>query len=165
MTTEPTIESAATADALTSGTEGSIPHRVRIRWGWFLGCVVLGVAAIAAGWFLVSPENRLGYIGGVLAGIGTTLLLVGVVVLLERRIIGTAVRVVQDATKEARVKTNEEVRAQIRDFEDRVARIWESGTPAAAAAEETLRMSEEFTKGVVDAYTDDEGAPPGTPAE
>ncbi|RXZ49422.1 hypothetical protein ESP57_10960 [Agromyces fucosus] len=150
-------EAAAFAGNSALGPDGSVPPRIRIRWGWFFGCIVLGLAAIVAGWFLVSPASRLGYVGGVLAGIGTTLLLVGVVVLLERRIVGSAVKVVQDATKEARIRTNEEVRAQIRDFEDRVAGIWETGTPA-AAAEETLRMSDEFTKRVVDTYTDDGNA-------
>ncbi|WP_074260435.1 hypothetical protein [Agromyces cerinus] len=163
MTIEPTNEAATVAGATSERFDGPGPHRIRVRWGWFFGCVVLGLAAITAGWFLVSPASRLGYVGGVLAGIGTTLLLVGVVVLLERRIVDTAVQVVQDATNEARNKTNEEVRAQIRDFEDRVAGIWKTGTPA-AATEETLRMSEEFTKHVVDAYTDDGGPPSGTPS-
>jgi hypothetical protein len=56
----------------------------------------------------------------------------------------------------------EEVRAQIRDIEDRVAGIWETRTPP-DAAEETRRMSYEFTKRVVDAYTEAEGKPSGTP--
>lgn len=134
-----------------------MPHRVRIRWGWFLGCIVLGLAAITAGWFLVSPESRLGYVGGVFAGIGTTLLLVGIVVLLERRIVDSAVKVVQDATKEARDRADEAVRAQIRDFEDRVAGVWESGRPEDAAAQ-TRTMVDEFTKRVADVYTDGDGA-------
>jgi len=162
VTTEPTIEAAAVAGTPTSEIEGPIPPRIRIRWGWFLGCIVLGLAAIIVGWFLVSPANRLGYVGGVLAGIGTTLLLVGIVVLLERRIIDTAVKVVRNATKEARIRTNEEVRAQIRDFEDRVADVWETATPE-NAAEETGRMIDEFTQRVVDAYTDDDETPPGRP--
>ncbi|MFC9561745.1 hypothetical protein [Agromyces sp. NPDC056965] len=158
MTTEPTIEAAAVADTTTGATDGALPPRIRIRWGWFLACVVLGLAAIVAGWFLVSPESRLGYVGGVFAGVGTTLLLVGIVVLLERRIVDTAVRVVRDAAKEARIRTNEEVRAQIRDFEDRVAGIWETATPE-SAAETTRRMSDEFTERVVDAYAGDDDAP------
>lgn len=160
MSIEPTNEAATLAEDPAGGTDRSVPPRIRIRWGWFFGCIVLGLVAIITGWFLVSPASRLGYVGGVLAGIGTTLLLVGIVVLLERRIVDTAVKVVQDATMEARIRTNEEVRAQIRDFEDRVAGIWETGTPT-AAADETLRLSEEFTKRVVDAYTDDGGAPLG----
>ena len=159
---EPANEAATLAEDPSGGTAGPVPPRIRIRWGWFLGCVVLGLAAIAAGWFLVSPDNRLGYVGGVLAGVGTTLLLVGVVVLLERRLVDTAVKVVQDATKEARVRANEEVRAEIRDFEDRVAGIWESRSPQ-DAAEQTRRMSDEFTKRMVETYAEDE-EPPGTPA-
>ena len=163
MTIEPT-RAAPAAEAPTEHDRAASP-RIRIRWGWFFGCIALGLAAIVTGWFLVSPASRLGYVGGVLAGIGTTLLLVGIVVLLERRIVDTAVKVVQDANAEARNRTNAEVRAQIRDFEDRVAGLWETGGPPAAAAEETLRMSEEFTKRVVDAYTDDGGAPSSTPAD
>ena len=160
MTTEPTIEAAADAGTPPSGTEGPIPPRIRIRWGWFLGCIVLGLAAIIVGWLLVSPANRLGYVGGVLAGIGTTLLLVGIVVLLERRIIDTAVKVVQDATEDARIRTNEQVRAQVRDFEDRVAKVWETASPE-NAAEETRHMIDQFTQHVVDVYTDDDQTPPG----
>ncbi|MFB6612149.1 hypothetical protein ACFCVO_17635 [Agromyces sp. NPDC056379] len=167
MTTEPPIEAAAVADTTTAVTDGvtdgvtdaALPPGIRIRWGWFLACIVLGLAAIVAGWFLVSPESRLGYVGGVFAGVGTTLLLVGIVVLLERRIVDTAARVVRDAAKEARIKTNEEVRAQIRDFEDRVAGIWETATPE-SAAEATRRMSDEFTERVVGAYAGDDDPPP-----
>ena len=162
MTTEPTSE-AAIGRATTGRAEGSTPPRIRIRWGWFVGCIVLGAAAIIVGWFLVSPAGRLGYLGGVFGGIGTTLLLVGIVVLLERRIVDTAVRVVQDATTEARIRTNEEVRAQIREFEDRVARIWKTATPE-TAAEETRRMSDELRRRVADAYTDDDEASRQTPS-
>lgn len=144
--------------------DDAVPHRIRIRWAWFFGCIALGLAAIITGWFLVSPASRLGYVGGVLAGIGTTLLLVGIVVLLERRIVDTAVKVVQDANAEARIRTNAEVRAQIRDFEDRVAGIWKTGGTPEAAAEETFRMSEEFAKRVADAYTDDGDAPSRAPS-
>lgn len=157
MTTE-----SSTASSISPSEDPIRPDsnvRIRIRWGWFLGCIVLGLAAIITGWFLVSPESRLGYAGGVFAGIGTTLLLVGIVVLLERRIIGTAVRVVQDATKEARIRADEEVRAQIRDLEHRVAGLWESAPPE-DAAEQTRTMIDEFTRRVADAYTDgDEAAP------
>ena len=33
-------------------SESSAPERFRIRWGWFVGCIVLGLAAIAVGWLL-----------------------------------------------------------------------------------------------------------------
>lgn len=161
MTIEPTR--AAPLAGEPAKPDDAVPPRIRIRWAWFFGCIALGLAAIITGWFLVSPASRLGYVGGVLAGIGTTLLLVGVVVLLERRIVGTAVQVVQDANAEARIRTNAEVRAQIRDFEDRVAGIWKTGRTPEAAAKEALRMSEDFTKRVVDAYTDDGGTPSSAP--
>ena len=164
MTTEPTIEAAAAApDAPTGGAERAVPARIRVRWGWFLGCIVLGLAAIVVGSLLVAPADRLGYFGGVLAGIGTTLLLVGIVVLLERRIIDTAVKVVQNAAKEARMRTNEAVRAQVRKLERGVADVWETATPE-NAAEETRRMIDEFTQRVVDEYTGDDETPSQRPS-
>jgi len=134
------------------------PTSLRIRWGWFFLCIVLGLAAITVGWLFVSSDNRLGYVSGVLGNVGTTLLLVGIVVLLERRIVDTAVKVVRNAAEEARVRTNEEVRAQVRDLEDRLAGVWKTATPE-DAAEQTHRMTDEFTKRVVDEYTG-EGEPP-----
>jgi hypothetical protein len=151
MTTEPKTEVAAVEGTPTSVGEGPTPSRIRVRWGWFFGCIVLGLAAIIVGLFLVSPAGRLGYVGGVLANIGTTLLLVGIVLLLERRIIDTAVRVVQDATKQARLKTKEEVRALIRDYENKVAELWKSATPD-RANDETRRLTAELTKRVTEMY-------------
>ena len=54
---------------------------------------------------IVPDENRTGYAAGVLANVGTTLLLVGIVVLLERRIVDTAVRAVRKPNDEARLAT------------------------------------------------------------
>lgn len=129
-------------------SETSAPARFRIRWGWFLGCIVLGLAAIAIGWVVASSGPGLDYAAGVLADIGTTLLLVGVVLLLERRIVDTAVRVVRAANEQG----NEALRAQIRDLEDRVASEWQNATveniPEKKAA--TERLTDEFTKRVVD---------------
>jgi hypothetical protein len=120
----------------------------RIRWGWFAGCIVLGLAAIAIGW-LVSPG--LGYLAGVLANVGTTLLLVGIVVLLERRIIDSAVHVVRRANE----RSNEALRMQIRDLERQVASVWESTTAADVARKkaETARLTDEFTRNVIDEAT------------
>ena len=122
--------------------------RFRIRWGWFIGCIVLGLAAIIIGW-LVAPA--LGYFAGVLANVGTTLLLVGIVVLLERRIIDNAVRVVRSANEQA----NEALRVQIRDLDDRLAAVWESTTAEDVARRkaETIRLTDEFTKRIVDEAT------------
>jgi hypothetical protein len=138
------------------------PTRLRIRWGWFLLCIVLGFAAITVGWLLVSSDNRLSYVGGVFGNVGTTLLLVGIVVLLERRIVDTAVKVVRNAAEEARVRTNEEVRAQVRDLEDRLAGVWKTANPE-DAAEQTRRMTDEFTKRVVDEYTGEDEPPHAAP--
>ena len=82
VTTEP-------AEVTASETR---PAGFRIRWGWFLGCIASGLVAIVVGWFVVAPAGRMNYLAGVLVNVGTTLLLVGIVVLLERRIVDNAVR-------------------------------------------------------------------------
>ena len=122
--------------------------RFRIRWGWFIGCIVLGLAAILIGW-LVAPA--LDYLAGVLADAGTTLLLVGIVVLLERRIIDNAVRVVRSANEQS----NEALRVQIGDLEDRLAAVWKSTTAEDVPTKkaETARLTGEFTKRIVDEAT------------
>jgi hypothetical protein len=132
-------------------SETPTPTRFRIRWGWFVGCIVLGLAAIVIGWFVAQAAAPLGYLAGVLANVGTTLLLVGIVVLLERRIIDNAVRLVRTANEQ----TNEAIRAQIQDLEDRVAAEWRSATAENVAEKkaETARLTDEFTKRIVDETT------------
>ena len=124
------------------------PDRFRIRWGWFVACLVLGLAAILVGGLVATSAAREEYLAGVLANVGTTLLLVGIVVLLERRIIDNAVRVVRRANAQA----NKVLRAQIQDFEDRVTAEWASATAENIAEKkaETERLADEFTKRVVD---------------
>jgi len=126
-------------------SESSTPTRFRIRWGWFVACIVLGLAAVAIGG---SVAPAAGYLAGVLANVGTTLLLVGIVVLLERRIIDNAVRVVRSANEQA----NEAIRAQIQELDDRLAAEWESATVENIAEKkaETARLTDEFTKRIVD---------------
>jgi hypothetical protein len=123
------------------------PARPRIRWAWIAGCVVLGLAAIAAGWAIVLDANRTGYVAGVLANVGTTLLLVGIVVLLERRIVDTAVRAVRNAHDEARRAARDDFDAQMRDLEERLRTSWES----ADAEAEARRISDEYSRRIVDA--------------
>ena len=136
------------ADELVQAPHAPAATRFRIRWGWFIGCIVLGLAAILIGW-LVAPA--LGYLAGVLANVGTTLLLVGIVVLLERRIIDNAVRVVRSANEQA----NEALRVQIRDLDDRLAAVWQSATAEDVAKRnaETIRLTDEFTQRIVDEAT------------
>ena len=124
------------------------PTPTRIRWGWFVGCIVLGLAAIMIGMFVAPATARLDYGAGVLANVGTTLLLVGIVVLLERRIIDNAVRVIRNANE----RSNDALRAQIKDLDDRLAAEWASVTAenVAEKAAETERLTDEFTKRVVD---------------
>ena len=90
---------------------------------------MLGLAAIAAGRAIVPDANRTGYVAGVLANVGTTLLLVGIVVLLERRIVDTAVRAVRNANDEARRAARDDLDAQIHDLEERIRTSWGSVEP------------------------------------
>jgi hypothetical protein len=124
------------------------PARFRIRWGWFAACIVLGGSAIAIGWFLAPASDRPDYPAAVLANVGTTLLLIGVVVLLERRIVDAAVRVVRSAGKQS----DDALRAQIRELEERLAAEWKSATAENIAGKqaETARLTDEFTRRVVD---------------
>lgn len=129
-------------------TETPAEARFRIRWGWFVGCVVLGLVLLATGWLVASAADRAAYLAGVLANVGTTLLLVGIVLLLERRIIDTAVRLVRTAND----RTNEAMRKQIQDLEDRLAAEWTSATVENIGEKtaETTRLTHEFTKRIVD---------------
>jgi hypothetical protein len=56
------------------------------------------------------------YLPGVLANVGTTLLLVGIVVLLERRIVDNAVRKFRNAAEEARARMRDDFRIEVQDF-------------------------------------------------
>lgn len=135
-------------------TEPTASSPVRIRWGWFVACIVLGLAAILVGASFTPAAARSGYVAGVLANIGTTLLLVGVVLLLERRIIDSAVRVVRRAND----RSNEALRVQIEDLEQRLAAEWQSATAENVAEKkaETARLTDEFTQRVVDDATHEE---------
>ncbi|MFF1876959.1 hypothetical protein [Leifsonia sp. NPDC058230] len=129
-------------------SETSTPTRLRIRWGWFIGCILLGLAAIVIGLLLTPAAASAGYLAGVLANVGTTLLLVGFVVLLERRIVDNAVRLVRTANEQA----NEAIREQIRDLDDRLDTVWKSATAENVSEKmaETTRLTDEFTKRIVD---------------
>ena len=146
-------------------TEPDAAPRLRIRWGWFLACIALGLAGILAGLFLTPSPDKAPYVAGVLGGVGTTLLLIGIVVLLERRIIDSAVKVVRSAAEEERARTNEEVRAQVRDLEDRLAALWSTETPTPEDAEAKQRrtrdMTDEFTRRVVETTTKTDADRPG----
>jgi hypothetical protein len=129
-------------------SETPTPTRFRIRWGWFVACILLGLIAIMIGWLVVPAAAGPSYVAGVLANVGTTLLLVGIVVLLERRIVDNAARLVRTANEQ----TNEAIRMQIQDLERRVAAEWESATAENVDEKkaETTRITDEFTKRIVD---------------
>lgn len=137
------------------------PTRVRIRWDWFVACILLGLLGILAGMSLAPDANKAAYVSGVLGGVGTTLLLIGVVVLLERRIIDTAARVLRNAAEEAQERADREMRSQMNDLEARLARLWTTETTTAEDAarrqEMTRRLTDEFTQRVVDETADEYG--------
>jgi hypothetical protein len=151
VTTEP-------AEVTASATR---PAGFRIRWGWFLGCIASGVVAIVVGWFLAAPAGRTNYLPGVLANVGTTLLLVGIVVLLERRIVDNAVRKFRNAAEEARARMRDDFRVEVQDFTDRVNAEWAAGAPedVDAMKERTKRLSKEladnYSKQLADSYLDE----------
>jgi Sec-independent protein translocase protein TatA len=136
-------------------TEPPSPRRPRIRWAWFLACVLLGGGVIVAGLLIAPLPERAGYLAGVLGGVGTTLLLVGVVVLLERRILETAVRVVGSATRQARAEMDQRLREQIGSLDTELADLWAQTTPEEVdrKTEQMRRTIDEFTARVVADHT------------
>ena len=127
------------------------PPGFRIRWGWFLGCVVAGLGAIVAGWLVATPAGRPDYLTGVLANAGTTLLLVGIVVLLERRIVDSAVRKFRNAADEARARLRDDFHQDVQEFSDRVSAEWVVTSPedVEAMKERTRRLAAELTDSYV----------------
>lgn len=137
-------------------------HRARVRWGWIVGCILLGLVGIVAGLLLVAPPDRTSYVASVLAGVGTTLLLVGFVVLLERRIVDTTAKAVQRAVDAERQASEERIDKLVADFEDRMTAEWaklDLKNPAA-----TRRRSSELTEAMV-ASVVDEATGSGQPAQ
>jgi hypothetical protein len=125
--------------------------QTRVRWGWITGCIALGLVGIATGYLLVRPADRTAYTAGVLANVGTTLLLVGFVVLLERRIVATTAKVVQRAVDADRKASDARIERLVRDFEDRVTAEW-ARTDAAnvdAMKRRTAHLTDEMVDRVV----------------
>jgi hypothetical protein len=123
---------------------------VPVRWGWIIGCIMLGLAGIAAGLLLV--PDRTTYVANVLAGIGTTLLLVGIVVLLERRIVGTAAKAVRRAVDAEREASDARIDRLVGDLEDRLSAEW-ARTDAAdvdAMKRRTAELTDETVERIMD---------------
>ena len=121
-----------------------------VRWGWIIGCIMLGLAGIAAGLLLV--PDRTTYVANVLAGIGTTLLLVGIVVLLERRIVGTAAKAVRRAVDAEREASDARIDRLVGDLEDRLSAEW-ARTDAAdvdAMKRRTAELTDETVERIMD---------------
>ena len=102
--------------------------------------------AIVVGWFVAGPAGRTNYLPAVLVNVGTTLLLVGIVVLLERRIVDNAVRRFGNAAEEARARMRDDFRIEVQDFTDRVNAEWAAASPedVDAMKERTKRLSKEL---------------------
>jgi len=151
VTTEP-------AEATASETR---PPGFHIRWDWFLGCIAAGLVAIVIGWFVAAPAGRINYLTGLLLNVGTTLLLLGIVVLLERRIVDNAVRKFRNAAEEARARMRDDFRVEVQDFSDRVSAEWAGASPedVDAMKERTKRLSEElaenYSRELADSYVEE----------
>ena len=128
---------------------------MRVRWGWIIGCIVLGLAGIAAGFQLAAPTDRTAYVASVLAGVGTTLLLVGFVVLLERRIVDTTAKVVQRAVDAQREASEARIERMVQDFEDRMSEEWARTDPVSMDATKlrTAELTGEMVERVVEEAT------------
>ncbi|HEY7812919.1 MAG TPA: hypothetical protein VIC62_06745, partial [Nakamurella sp.] len=83
------------------------------------------------------------------------LLLVGFVVLLERRIIDTTAKVVQRAVDAERQASDERIDRMVGDFEDRMATEWARFHPADAEAvrRRSAQLPDEMVDQVVDEAT------------
>ena len=141
--TDPVLVTTEPAEVTASETP---PAGLRIRWGWFLGCLAAGLVAIVLGWYVTAPASRMNYLTGVLANAGTTLLLVGIVVLLERRIVDSAVKRFRNAAEEARARLRDDFRIEVQDFTNRVNAEWAAASPedVEAMKERTKRLSKEL---------------------
>ena len=88
-------------------------------------------------------------------GWGGRILLVGFVVLLERRIIDTTVKVVQRAVDAERQASDARIERMVGDFEDRMATEWARFDPANAEAvrRRSAQLTDEMVEQVVDEAT------------
>ncbi len=125
---------------------------MRIRWGWIIGCIVLGLAMIATGLWVIAPADRTAYIASVLAGVGTTLLLVGFVVLLERQIVDTAAKAVRRAVDAEREASDARIDRLVNELKDRVSAEWDrtDAPDVDAMKRRTAELTDETTKRIVD---------------
>jgi hypothetical protein len=143
---------------------GTTSSPTRIRWGWIVLCLVLGVAGIAAGFTLVAPSDRAGYAASVLAGVGTTLLLVGFVVLLERRIVDTTAKVVQRAVDAERRASDARIDRLVEELEGRLTAEWAASDPTDkdAMTRRTTELTDQLVERVVDEAKSGGGPPRGS---
>ena len=111
---------------------------------------MLGLAGIAVGLLLV--PDRTTYVANVLAGIGTTLLLVGIVVLLERRIVGTAAKALRRAVDAEREASDARIDRLVGDLEDRLSAEWArtDATDVDAMKRRTAELTDETVERIVD---------------
>lgn len=129
--------------------------RSRVRWGWITGCILLGLSAIMVGFLLVARADRAGYVGSVFANIGTTLLLVGIVVLLERRIVDTAASAVRRAVDAGREASDARIERMVADLEDRISAEWArtDGADVDAMKRRTAALTDQAVAQIVEEAT------------
>jgi hypothetical protein len=116
---------------------------------------VLGLSGITAGFWVVAPADRTPYIASVFAGVGTTLLLVGFVVLLERQIVDTAAKAVRRVVDVEREASDARIDRLVGELTDRLSAEW-ARTGAAdvdAMKRRTAELADEATKRIVDEAT------------
>ncbi|MEU4360350.1 hypothetical protein [Promicromonospora sp. NPDC023987] len=87
-------------------------EKQRLRWGWIALAALVGGAAIGWGWWLSVRGGQPEYWPGVLANLGTSVLLAGFLFLLERRFVSETGKVVQEATSAAVANAARDAAAQ-----------------------------------------------------
>ncbi len=136
---------------MTESTPAPPEPQRRIRWGWIIGCLVIGLSGITAGFLLVAPADRTGYVASVLAGVSTTVLLVGIVVLLERRILDTATNALRRAMAAEREASAARIDQLVAELDDRIAAEWaRTDADVEALKRRTTELTEDTVRRIVD---------------
>jgi hypothetical protein len=132
----------------------------RLRWGWIIGCIMLGLAGITAGFLVAAHADRTAYIAGVFANIGTTVLLVGIVVLLERRIVDSAAKAVRRELDAQREASDARIERLVTDLEDRLSGEWAQADAADVGAlkRRTATLTDEAVAQIVEEATRSDGS-------
>jgi hypothetical protein len=120
---------------------------MRIRWGWVIGCIVLGLAwlaGIAAGFLVVGPADH-GVRRERARGVGTTLLLVRDRCAARAETHRHAARAVRRAVDAKREASDARIERLVGDLDDRLSTEWIRTDPADVDA--MKRRTAEHTDG------------------